>query len=160
VQPSLKYLFLAAAAGFGPLGCAETTPEAGSINKQPTDVRSQVESIAVPELQMCALEKGSVPPSKMGGVSPKCASRLTFTPSGIQPRRVGGEFAVVLKLAPPDQERLSKFFKPLVNRYAVLLRGKTVVRNYLIVGDSVTELLVTFDTEADKDAFFRALFAD
>jgi hypothetical protein len=133
---------------------------ASAATDEAADAKRQLANIPLPELQFCALAKDVLPPSSLGGASPTCVSRFTFTPSGIEPKRIDGRLAVVLKFAPADLERLSDFLKPLVKRSAVLLRDGVVLNNYMIVDDRVTELLVVFGTESETDNFLRALFAE
>jgi len=161
----VKVVLLFAFVAFASAGCnaqKDATQPAelmGGSLPGSADAKRYVENIEVPQLELCVLDAGAIPPSKLGGASPACNARVSFTPSAIEPERIDGDLGVILRLTPADQDKLSDISGSFVKRYVVLLKGGTVVSISLLLGGRVTELHISFPTEADSDLFFRTLFA-
>lgn len=150
----LAGLALATASCDARVAAAENT----NAHRVSPDARRQVEAIKVPQLEFCVLNEGSVPPSKLGGSSPPCSSKYSFTPTGIRPERINGNFGVILILTARDKEQLSAVGGASVRRSAVLLRCGVVVSNFLILGNRMTDFHIAFDDKGESDIFFHALF--
>ena len=139
-------------------GEKDSAPIPGSNSS--IDAREEIKKIRLPELEICLLDPALEPPSILGGPSPGCASRTSFTPGGLEPERTDGDLGVILMVSPGDQSRLSDFSAAHANQSAVLLKSGKVVKNLWITGERVTELHISFATESESDLFFRTLFAE
>ena len=160
--------FLLILAALASTSCAaRTTPPvappgpAGSVAQNRVAAKAEVDAIELPELILCVLKRGALPPPRRGGESPSCVARTTFTPIGMVPERSAeGEFGIILKLSSEDQNRLSHFSEQFQNQYALLLRRGAVLSNFVVVGGKTKEFHVVFDDEEDSDLFFRTMLAN